>query len=269
MRAWRRRPGIACASYRFLPVARLRAFYRQAHRDALPTPLEANLQRRRLPRRHPLNRIIINSPTKSPDSFHHWSNPLDRCRHIRINIVFDSLREDEMTMAQRCVEDAGRIAALAAAIRSGALTATALLERYLARIDAVEPSLQAWRLVARDNARAEAASLDRDAAAGRFRGPLHGIPVGIKDIIDVAGLTTLANSRSRAAIAPASADAEIVAALRLAGAVILGKTHTTQFGFFDPSPARQPHYTDHTPRRSSSRSGACAAGCHGTLAVRS
>jgi aspartyl-tRNA(Asn)/glutamyl-tRNA(Gln) amidotransferase subunit A len=67
-------------------------------------------------------------------------------------------------------------------------------------------------------------------SAGRF----HGLPVGIKDIIDVRGMRTLANSRSRAGIKPACADAEIVAALRLAGAIILGKTHTTEFAYFDP-----------------------------------
>jgi len=69
----------------------------------------------------------------------------------------------------------------------------------------------------------------------RFRGPLHGIPVGIKDIIDAAGMTTLAGSKSRADSAPATADTDIVAALRLAGAVILGKTHTTEFAYLHPS----------------------------------
>jgi Asp-tRNA(Asn)/Glu-tRNA(Gln) amidotransferase A subunit family amidase len=116
------------------------------------------------------------------------------------------------------------------------------------------PTVQAWRYVAYDSARAEADLLDREAKAGRFRGPLHGIPVGIKDIIDVVGMTTLANSKVRANSAPATADAEIVAALRLAGAVILGKTHTTEFAYFDPSPARNPHNTAHTPGGSSSGS---------------
>ena len=123
--------------------------------------------------------------------------------------------------------DAGRIAALQLDIRSGTLSAVALVERCLARIEAVDPMVQAWRHAARDSALREAELLDREARAGRFRGPLHGIPVGIKDIIDVAGMTTLANSKTRAGSPPATADADIVAALRLAGAVILGKTHTT------------------------------------------
>src|SRR5262249_10332723 len=139
--------------------------------------------------------------------------------------------------------DAGRIAELQRDIRSGALSAGALVERCLARIGAVDPKVQAWRVVLADSARAEAAALDREAKAGRWRGPLHRIPVGIKDVIDAAGQQTLANSRSRASIAPATADADVVALLRSAGAVILGKTHTTEFAFFDPSPARNPWNT--------------------------
>src|SRR5258706_215855 len=163
--------------------------------------------------------------------------------------------------------DAGRIAELQRDIRSGALTASALVERYLARIDAVDPAVQAWRVVLRDSARAEAAQLDREAKAGRWRGPLHGIPVGIKDVIDVAGVTTLANSASRAGIAPATADADIVALLRSAGAIILGKTHTTEFAFFDPSPARNPHNIGHTPGGSSSGSGAAVGAGMAPLAL--
>jgi aspartyl-tRNA(Asn)/glutamyl-tRNA(Gln) amidotransferase subunit A len=152
--------------------------------------------------------------------------------------------------------DAGRIGELQRDIRSGTLSAAALVERCLARIEAVDPAVQAWRHVARDSARAEAELLDREARAGRFRGPLHGIPVGIKDIIDVAGMTTLANSKTRAGSPPATADADIVAALRSAGAVILGKTHTTEFAFLDPSPACNPHNIAHTPGGSSSGSAA-------------
>jgi aspartyl-tRNA(Asn)/glutamyl-tRNA(Gln) amidotransferase subunit A len=163
--------------------------------------------------------------------------------------------------------DAGRIAKLQKDIRLGALSVSALVEHCLSRIDAIDPVVQAWRYVAHDSARAEADLLDREAKAGRFRGPLHGIPVGIKDIIDVAGVTTLANSKLRVNSAPATADAEIVAALRLAGAVIIGKTHTTEFAYFDPSPARNPHNIAHTPGGSSSGS-AAAVGAGGVpLAV--
>ena len=127
--------------------------------------------------------------------------------------------------------------------------------------------MQAWRYVAHDTARVEADLLDREAKAGHFRGPLHGIPVGIKDIIDVAGMTTLANSKSRVNSAPATADAEIVAALRLAGAVVLGKTHTTEFAFFDPSPTRNPRNIAHTPGGSSSGSAAAVSAGAVPLAI--
>ena len=137
----------------------------------------------------------------------------------------------------------------------------------LARIDAIDPAVQAWRYVAHDSARAEADLLDREAKAGSFRGPLHGIPVGIKDIIDVVGMTTLANSKLRANSARVTADDEIVAALRLAGAVILGKTHTTEFAYFDPSPARNPHNIAHTPGGSSSGSAAAVGAGAVPLAV--
>jgi aspartyl-tRNA(Asn)/glutamyl-tRNA(Gln) amidotransferase subunit A len=155
--------------------------------------------------------------------------------------------------------DAGRIADLQRDVRSGTLSASTLVERCLARIDAIDTVVQAWRYVARDSARAEADLLDREAKAGCYRGPLHGIPVGIKDIIDVAGTTTLAGSKLRADSTAVTADAEIVAALRVAGAVVLGKTHTTELAYLDPSPACNPHNIAHTPGGSSSGSAAAVA----------
>ena len=100
---------------------------------------------------------------------------------------------------------------------------------------------------------------EREAAEGHIRGLLHGVPVAIKDIIDVEGLPTRANSRSRAAAPPAGNDAEIVLALKAQGAIVLGKVHTTEFAFFDPSPARNPHNLAHTPGGSSSGSAAAVA----------
>lgn len=155
--------------------------------------------------------------------------------------------------------DPGSVADLSAQIRAGTLKPTELLERYLERIRAVDRYVQAWCEVAVDSARVDAERLTREAKFGAFRGVLHGIPVGIKDIIDVTGMRTLANSRARADVPTASADAEVVASLRLAGAIILGKTHTTEFAYFDPSPARNPHHIGHTPGGSSSGSAAAVA----------
>lgn len=150
----------------------------------------------------------------------------------------------------------GSVIEIAAEIRSGATTPNDVVLRCLERIAAVEDAVQAWVLVDEAGALAEASEMSREAARGEFRGPLHGVPVGIKDICDVAGWPTRCNSATRTHAAPATADADIVATLRSAGAIVLGKTHTTEFAYYDPSPARNPHNTDHTPGGSSSGSGA-------------
>ncbi len=157
------------------------------------------------------------------------------------------------------VQDPGRLRDLAAAIAAGTLSPVELVERYLARIASVDGAVQAWREVDATRARAEAETLAKEAKAGHLRGSLHGIPLGVKDIIDVAGLPTRCNSRSRQDVAPATADAEIVAQLKRQGMVPLGKLHTTEFAFFDPSPARNPHNLAHTPGGSSSGSGAAVS----------
>jgi len=111
---------------------------------------------------------------------------------------------------------------------------------------ATEAALQGW------------AHFDRQAlaAAPGAAGPLAGIPVGVKDVIDVAGLPTRAGSRSRAGAAPAAGDAEAVRRLRAQGALICGKTATTEFAYLDPSPATNPFNAAHTPGGSSSGSAA-------------
>ncbi len=153
------------------------------------------------------------------------------------------------------VQDPGRIADLAKQIESGALSPIDLLERYFSRTDAVDGEVFGWREVDREGARKAAAALPSKPV-----GPLHGIPISIKDIIDVAGWPTRAGSRSREDIAPASIDAEVVAALRAAGAVIMGKSHTTEFAHFSrPPPTRNPHDVRCTPGGSSAGPAAVVA----------
>jgi Asp-tRNA(Asn)/Glu-tRNA(Gln) amidotransferase A subunit family amidase len=149
------------------------------------------------------------------------------------------------------------IAGVGPALREGRLTCGQLLEGCLARIDQREPEVRAWVLLDRDGARAQAAERDAERASGRWRGPLHGIPVGIKDIIDVAGQPTAAGSRLW--VDHATADAEVVARLRAAGAVILGKTVTTAYAAFDPPVTANPWANDRTPGGSSSGSAAAVA----------
>ena len=160
----------------------------------------------------------------------------------------------------KLVEDPGRIAQLAGDIVAGSLGIETLVERYLARIEAVDNEVEAWRLVDAEGALAQASALQRELGASGPRGPLHGIPLAVKDVIDVAGFPTRAGSRLWEHVEAASSDAEVVHALRAAGAIPLGKVHTTEFAFFDTSPARNPHNPDHTPGGSSSGSGAAVAG---------
>jgi Asp-tRNA(Asn)/Glu-tRNA(Gln) amidotransferase A subunit family amidase len=107
-------------------------------------------------------------------------------------------------------------------------------------------------------ASAGAVARDDDRRAGRPLGPLHGVPLGIKDIIDVAGMTTTAGAAAFAHTRP-ERDAALVARLRAAGAVIVGKTYPTQFASKDAAPTRNPWSVDHTPGGSSSGSGAAVA----------
>ncbi|MBI4609895.1 MAG: amidase [Candidatus Rokubacteria bacterium] len=145
-----------------------------------------------------------------------------------------------------------------AAIRNGQLSAVSLVEALLARIDALDPDVKAWVTVDRGGALETASQRDREAQAGRLRGPLHGLPVGLKDIYHVAGMVTTCGAGPFAHEHPAD-DAETVGRLRQAGAVVLGKTATTEFAYLDPAETRNPWNPEHTPGGSSSGSAAAVA----------
>lgn len=123
------------------------------------------------------------------------------------------------------------LAEAARAIAAKDLSPTELTGSVLERIAAVEDGLGAYVAVLADTARRAAAQADGEIAAGRARGPLHGIPMGLKDLIDVAGVPTMAGSRVREHAAPAVRDSTVAARLRTAGAVLLGKTHTHEFAY--------------------------------------
>jgi aspartyl-tRNA(Asn)/glutamyl-tRNA(Gln) amidotransferase subunit A len=128
------------------------------------------------------------------------------------------------------------------------------------RIEATEPELHAWVLVDPDQALRAAAQAERELMTGTKRGPLHGIPIGIKDIFDVAGWPTRCGSAARDDIAPAKTNASSVRALIDGGAVILGKTTTQEFaaGTISP-PARNPWDPSRIPGGSSGGSAAAVA----------
>lgn len=150
------------------------------------------------------------------------------------------------------------ITAAAELIRRGDLTPVELLDQCLARIDRYEDRVRAWVVIDRDGAREQAERLTAELKRGENRGPLHGIPVGIKDIIDVFDLPTACGSKLWAN-SYARRDATCVDRLRQAGAVILGKTVTTAYASFDPPPTRNPWNLERTPGGSSSGSAAAVA----------
>lgn len=151
----------------------------------------------------------------------------------------------------------------AARLRDGSLTARALTEAHLARIAALDPGLHSFVLATPERALAEADAADRALAAGDDRGPLHGIPLAIKDVVDIAGLPTACGSRRPAPAA--TADAAVIARLRRAGAVLLGKLATYEYATVGPTfdgpapPAVNPWDPDRITGGSSSGSAAAVA----------
>ncbi|MDF3292994.1 amidase [Streptomyces silvisoli] len=122
------------------------------------------------------------------------------------------------------------LTAAAAAIRARELSPVELVDSVLDRIERVEPELGAYVTVSAERARRAAREAEAEARAGRTRGPLHGVPMGLKDLIDVAGMATSASSRVRDGHR-APADSAVAARLAGVGAVLLGKTHTHEFAY--------------------------------------
>jgi len=118
-------------------------------------------------------------------------------------------------------------ARLARSLRARELSSREIVDACLARIEAVNPDINAVVLLVAERARAEADELDRLAASGQFRGPLHGIPITIKDSLDTEGIVSTGGTLGRKDYVP-SQDAPVVARLRAAGAVLLGKTNTPE-----------------------------------------
>jgi aspartyl-tRNA(Asn)/glutamyl-tRNA(Gln) amidotransferase subunit A len=143
----------------------------------------------------------------------------------------------------------------------GVTTATQIVERCLDRIAETDGEIGAWAFVSPDAALAEARARDDERRAGTPMKFLHGIPVGIKDVIDVAGMPTTAGAPPFAHSHP-TRDAPLVARLRAMGAVIVGKTVATPFAYLDPAGTRNPLALDHTPGGSSSGSAAAVAARH-------
>jgi Asp-tRNA(Asn)/Glu-tRNA(Gln) amidotransferase A subunit family amidase len=152
------------------------------------------------------------------------------------------------------------------ALRDGVVSALDVVESCLDRIAAVDPDIQAWAFLDPGHARAQARALDEARANGRALGPLHGIPVGVKDIFDTRDMPTEDGTVLHAGRQPPR-DSTVVALLRQAGAVIMGKTVTTEVALFGPGKTRNPHDATRTPGGSSSGSAAAVASGMVPLAV--
>jgi len=155
---------------------------------------------------------------------------------------------------------------LAPRLRAGDVNAEDLVRDCLDRIEATDGAIQAWSHLDAEHALAQARALDELRRDGRPLGPLHGIPVAIKDIIDTADMPTEYGSPIHAGHQPVQ-DATLIAKLREAGAVIMGKSATTEFAFISAGKTANPHNPDHTPGGSSSGSAAAVAAGHVPLAV--
>ena len=153
-----------------------------------------------------------------------------------------------------------------AAIASGRLSSVELVKSCLSRIAETDGAIKAWAFLDEGAALAQAAECDRIRIAGLATGSLHGIPVALKDIIDTAKMPT---QRGSVIFEGRQTDhvARLVELLREAGAVVMGKTVTTEFAFVHANETRNPHNPDHTPGGSSSGSAAAVAAMHVPLAI--
>lgn len=144
------------------------------------------------------------------------------------------------------------------AIRAKQLSPVELLESCLARAAALDPQLTAWALLTPEVAMAAAREAEREITQDGPKSPLHGIPYGAKDIFDTGGIRTAAGSKIWADRVP-DEDSAPVAIVKRAGAVLMGKTHTTEFAAGDPAPSKNPWNAAHTAGGSSTGSGVAVA----------
>jgi Asp-tRNA(Asn)/Glu-tRNA(Gln) amidotransferase A subunit family amidase len=151
-------------------------------------------------------------------------------------------------------------------IRDGLFSSEQLVQGCLDRIRQTEPDVEAWQYLDDAHALAQARARDADRREGRAIGSLHGVPVGVKDIIDTLDMPTEDGTVLHAGRTP-DRDATVVSMLRTAGAVIMGKTVTTELATYSPGKTRNPHDATRTPGGSSSGSAAAVAACMVPLAL--
>ena len=202
---------------------------------------------------------------------------LDRRRFVAVSAAFGMLALSDLEPAAALPASSDVLTGLtlteaARRLRAREITSAALTRAYLDRITIYNPKLNVFITVMRESALAQAAELDREAQAGQFRGPLHGVPIVLKDNIDTAGTRTTAGSQVFDDRVPTE-DAFVTAKLKAAGAVILAKANMHEFAMGHTSastyfgPVRNPWAPDRTPAGSSGGCGAAVIADLCTAAV--
>jgi aspartyl-tRNA(Asn)/glutamyl-tRNA(Gln) amidotransferase subunit A len=153
---------------------------------------------------------------------------------------------------------------ISAAVANGKVSVRAVADHFLARSSALDPHLLAWSSLDSPGTLGQATAYDGSDGP---RGLLAGVPIGVKDVIDVRGFATRAGSKTRETAVPAERDAAVVARMRAAGAIVMGKTVTTEYATMDPAPTRNPYRAAHTPGGSSSGSAAVVGAGMAPLAL--
>src|SRR6202046_3303977 len=160
----------------------------------------------------------------------------------------------------------GTAQAIAAAVRSGAVSAREIAQETLNRIEALNPKLRAFTDVTAKRALAKADAIDAARARGETLGPLAGAPFAVKNLFDVEGLTTRAGSKINRDHPPAKADATMITRLEAAGGVLVGALNMGEYAYdftgrnVHDGPSRNPHDLEHMTGGSSGGSGAAGAG---------
>jgi len=205
--------------------------------------------------------MCVKTESKSTASFRYHENAVTmRLIDTQRQIPYTPAHKDPVIQQGGETMEWHRIGAgdLARAIRAGEVTAEAAVRACLDRIRQVEDEVQAWTFLDIQYALLQAHQADRVRREGRDLGPLHGVPVGLKDIFDTADMPTENGTVLHAGRRPAE-DATVVALLRQAGAILLGKTVTTELAVYAPGKTRNPHDPQRTPGGSSSGSAAAVA----------
>ncbi len=229
--------------------------------DSVIRRLRANLSAAQIPiTDQDLEGMIERGFLQVPLTFEEFIESIDTAI-IPDYLSVSAVKPTESAIAQ---DVPGSIEDTAAKIKRGEVSVTELVERTLSRIEERNPILNAFQLVCSDYARSKAKEMDREIAAGKYRGLLHGIPVAVKDLLAMKGTITTAGSKIFADRIT-NYDSAAVERLEAAGAIIVGKTRMSEFAYSPGSnnahygPTHNPHNLEHDTGGSSSGSGAAVA----------